>query len=78
MKQDDLKFTQDFFGYFNIEDAKGQLLYKNIDDTRVPSLSLKALNKLRKIKEVKKLELIKRQDLMNIMYGNPMPDQGGL
>lgn len=46
----------------------------NIGDTRKPTLSLRHLNRLKRIRALRKLENLKRQDLLGIMYG--IPDEG--
>jgi hypothetical protein len=41
-------------------------------DNRKPTLTLRRLNRLKKIRATKKLEQLKREDLLTVMYG-----QGG-
>ncbi len=43
-----------------------------LDDTRRPRLTLRHLNKLRKIQELKKLEMMAHQDFVKTMYGEPV------
>jgi hypothetical protein len=43
---------------------------RHFDDTRKPKLTLRDLNKLKKLKAVKKFEALKRQDLISAMYGS--------
>ena len=50
---------------------------KNMNDTRRPILTLKHLNRLKKIRALRKLEDLKRQDLLGIMYGIPAEDAMG-
>jgi hypothetical protein len=47
---------------------------RNINDQRKPKLSLRMLNRLKRIRALRKLENLKRQDLLGIMYG--IPDEG--
>lgn len=42
-----------------------------LDDTRRPRLTLRHLNKLRKIQELKKLEMMAHKDFVKTMYGTP-------
>lgn len=41
----------------------------NMGDTRKPKLTLKMVNRLKKIRSTKNLEMSKKQDLLGIMYG---------
>lgn len=45
-----------------------------LGDTRRPRLTLRHLNKLRKIQELKKLEMMAHKDFVKTMYG--MPEEG--
>jgi len=51
---------------------------KSLHDTRKPKLTLKHINKLKKIQAVRQLDYIKRQSLLSVMYGAPAEDSGGL
>lgn len=42
---------------------------QNLDDTRKPKLTLKMINRLKKIRSTKNFEMAKKQDLLGIMYG---------
>lgn len=44
-------------------------------DTRKAKLTLRALNRLKKMRALRRLEGLKRQDLFGVMYAEP--DQGG-
>lgn len=46
-------------------------LNKRSDDTRKPKLTLKHLNKLRKMREFKKLDMKEREDFWQVIYGVP-------
>jgi hypothetical protein len=50
------------------------LTKRRLDDTRKPKITLSKLNKLRKLRELKRFQELKRDSLINIMYG---PDSGG-
>ena len=41
----------------------------SIEDTRKPKLTLRMINRLKKIRSTKSLEMAKKQDLLGIMYG---------
>lgn len=41
----------------------------NLEDTRKPKLTLKMVNRLKKIRSTKNLEMTKKQELLGIMYG---------
>ena len=51
---------------------------RDFDDTRKGRLTLEALNKLRKYRELKKSENIKHEEFASIMYSKPQQaDTGG-
>lgn len=41
---------------------------KSLNDTRKPQITLRALNRLRKIRELEKFEKIKQKQFLEIMY----------
>lgn len=45
------------------------------NDTRKPVLTLRHLNRLKRIRALNKLEGLKREDLLGVMYAPP--DEGG-
>lgn len=47
-------------------------------DTRRPRLTFKHINKLRKIRELKKLEMAAHRKFVKTMYGAPKDDEGDL
>lgn len=50
----------------------------DIMDTRKNKLTLKDLNKLKKLRAFRRLEDLKRQDTLGIIYGEPAEgDEGG-
>ena len=59
--------------YFPDDDEGNMADY---DDTRRPRLTLRHLNKLRKIQELKKLETEAHAEFVKQMYGTP-PEEGG-
>lgn len=50
---------------------------RHTSDTRKSKLFLTHINKLKKMRELKKLQNIKREDLMSIMYGGGGEVSGG-
>lgn len=57
--------------------ARDQMNQAKITDTRKPTLTLRALNRLKKMRALRRLEDLKRQDLFTIMYAEPEADAGG-
>jgi hypothetical protein len=41
----------------------------DLEDTRKPKLTLRMINRLKKIRSTKNLEMSKKQELLGIMYG---------
>jgi len=41
----------------------------DLGDDRKPKLTLKMINRLKKIRSTKNLEMVKKQELLGIMYG---------
>ena len=58
----------------SLDDELAQL---RMNDTRKPTVTLAKLHTLRKIREFKRFEDLKRKSLINIMYGTPSDDSGG-
>jgi len=48
---------------------------KEIGDTRKPKLTLEQLNKLRKVREIKKAEQIEHDKFVRMMYAQPAQSQ---
>ena len=63
-------------GYY--DPARDEFNKRHIDDTRKPVLTLAALNRLKKMRALRKLEKLKRQDLLGVMYSAPAEGGGGL
>jgi hypothetical protein len=57
--------------------ANDRLNRRSLSDTRKPLLTLRQVNKLKKVRALRKLENLKRQDLLGIMYSQPEDDAGG-
>lgn len=49
----------------------------NMMDTRKNKLTLRDLNKLKKLRAFRRLETLKRQDSLSIIYGETDDDGGG-
>lgn len=62
-------------GYY--DPSQDELNRRSLNDTRKPKLTLRALNRLKKMRAMKQLEALKREDILTIMYGET-PDQGGM
>jgi hypothetical protein len=57
--------------------AKDRIGKREIGDTRKPRLTLMKINKLKKLRSLRQLEALERQDLLAIMYGQPVEEEGG-
>ncbi len=72
------EFTTDdlMTGYYDPTEDKYNMraAYK----TRMPVLTLKHLNRLKKMRAVQKLEKLKRQELLSVMYAQPDEQGGGM
>lgn len=70
-----MKVSDVILEYYDPEDDKGSVAKKS--DTRRPRLTLKHLHKLRKMREVRKLEQEEHLVLVRNMYNTaPADDQG--
>jgi hypothetical protein len=58
--------TQDSGFYDPNQDA---IMGHSLGDTRKPKLTLRMVNRLKKIRSTKNLEMAKKQNLLGIMYG---------
>lgn len=54
-------------GFYDPEQDKVEGL--TLDDTRKPKLTLRMVNRLKKIRSTRDLEMAKKQELLGIMYG---------
>jgi hypothetical protein len=48
------------------------------NDTRKPVITLRHLNRLKRIRALNKLESLKREDLLGVMYAPPEEPGGGM
>lgn len=62
-------------GYYDPNEDK--INQRQRDNTRKTDLTLRDLNRLKKMRAQKKLQALKRQDLLGIMYGAPEESPGG-
>ncbi len=49
---------------------------RSMNDTRKPKLTLEQLNKLRKVREIKKAEEIEHNKFVRVMYATPTQEAG--
>jgi hypothetical protein len=63
-------------GYY--DPSEDNVTKRKLNDTRKPVLTLKHLNKLKKMRALRMLEKLKREDLLAVMYGQPEGDDGGM
>jgi hypothetical protein len=66
---------QEEVGFYNPEEDA--INGHKLGDTRKPSLTLRMINRLKKIRSTKNLEMIKKQELLGIMYGVGGDEEGG-
>lgn len=57
--------------------ARDEVGVRNPSKSRQPVLTLKILNRLKKTRALRKLEDLKREDLLGIMYATPEEEAGG-
>ena len=58
------------------EPADDQETLRSPTDTRKPKLTLKELNKLRKVREIAKAEELEHNKFVKVMYAAPAPEAG--
>ena len=63
-------------GYY--DPARDEFTKRHIDDTRKEKLTLSALNRLKRMRALRKFEKAKRQDLLGVMYSPAEPEGGGM
>lgn len=57
------------------EPSRDQESHRDLNDTRKSKLTLKELNKLRKVREIVKAEEIEHDKFVKVMYGTPAPTE---
>lgn len=68
------EFDQSDSPYYDPNEDK--INVRKVSDVRKPVLTLKQLNKLRRMRAYEKLETLKRNDLLGIIYGIPDESAG--
>ena len=61
--------------FYDVTDDKSII---ELDDIRKHKLSLKHINKLKRMREIKKLQMSQRQEDFQKIYGKAKPDAGGM
>lgn len=61
-----------------IDPNEDEFMKAHPGDSRKPTLTLKQINKLKKIRATNDLENAKKDSLLGVMYGQPPEDDGGL
>jgi hypothetical protein len=69
--------TTDFDATY-YEPSEDQFAIQQLDDTRRPRLTLKHLNRLKKMRAARDLENLVRRDVLNMLYGTPPAETGGM
>ena len=58
--------------------AEDEIRKAHLDDTRKPSLTLRMINRLKKMRASKRVEHARKQEFLGVMYGKPKEDEEGL
>lgn len=58
-------------GFYDVEQDKKKPIRT---DTRKPKLTLRNINRLKKIRATKEIEMAQKKDLLGVMYG--LPEEG--
>lgn len=58
--------------------SEDKLQQAQVSDTRKPRLTLRNLNKLKKMRAAQDLENAMREDTLEIIYGAPAEEAGGM
>lgn len=67
-----LEFNDENIQYSMRDVSQDEIGKRNLDDTRKPKLTLRDLNRLKKIRATRKLAQLQKKGLLQLMYG-----QGG-
>lgn len=59
----------------NYDPDSDELNSADIMDTRKDRLTLRDLNRLKKLRAFRKLEMLKRQDTLSMIYGQPSEEE---
>lgn len=58
--------------------AEDKVRQAQLDDTRKPSLTLRMINRLKKMRASKRIEHATKKEFLGIMYGKPPAEDEGL
>lgn len=58
------------------EPARDTINVRSVSDTRKPKLTLRMLNRIRKIRATRELEMAQMQDLLRLMFNPPAEGEG--
>ena len=75
MKLFELESSEVSTGYY--DPTSDEMGIRKMGDTRKPVLSLRKINRLKKMRALRQLDDLKRQDLLAIMYATPDEQAGG-
>lgn len=67
-----LEFTRPDIATGFYDPAEDRMERRVPSDTRKPVITLRKINRLKKMRALKTLERIKRQDVLAVMYGQPV------
>jgi hypothetical protein len=56
---------------------KDNIHKRTLGDTRKSKLTLKLVNRMKKIRSTKRLEMAQKQDILGLMFGAPDEDESG-
>jgi hypothetical protein len=62
-------------GYYDVN--QDDVNTRKLGDSRKPVLTLRKINRLKKMRALRQLDDLKRQDLLAVMYGAPDEPAGG-
>lgn len=63
------------FGRYDPE--KDEVHKRKLGDIRKAKLTLRIVNRMKKIRSTKRLEMAQKQDILGLMFSAPEEDQGG-
>ena len=71
MRASEIFFETNWLAHGLYDPTKGILGRRDLDDTRKPEITLKMLNRLKKIRAVHRRALLKKLELAKVMYADP-------
>jgi len=72
-----LEFEQENANFGFYDPSEDKIAQRNLDDTRKTKLTLKHLNRLKKIRATKKLAHVQKTGLLQLMYGSAGGEEEG-